>query len=64
MRGLPMNPGEGIYTFATLRDSRAAMVSAIPPGSIRRRAADDPGSYEYLSADRAAAAKTPGGFRI
>ena len=48
MRGLPMNPGEGIYTFATLRDSRATMVSAIPPGSIRRRAADDPGSHQYL----------------
>ena len=55
-----MNPGEGVYAFAALRDSRATMVSAIPPGSIRRRAADDPGGDEYLSADRATVAKTVG----
>ena len=59
-----MNPGDGVYAFATLRDSRATMVSAIPPRSIRRRAADDPGGHQYLSADRATVAKTSGGMRF
>src|SRR5580704_14322868 len=55
-----MNRGEGVYAVATFRDSRATMVSAISPGSICRRATDDPGGHEYLSADRGPAAETAG----
>jgi hypothetical protein len=36
------------------------MVSAIPARPIPRRTADDPGGHEYLPADRATVAKTPG----